>query len=139
MTETRAAVFEALRKKYQVELETAYDRACKRAQAKGRLVYAKNDHYSTWGYKHPMDGPNATHGLMNGVYYAGDPCLMPIGAGMAGACVAGTCSGGVAAGGCRAPGCGNGGGCTAGPSGCGGTGGACGGSGGGGCGSTGKW
>jgi hypothetical protein len=35
-----------------------------------------------------------------GIYYAGDPSVIPTGIGMAGACAAGTCSGGVAAGGC---------------------------------------
>lgn len=38
--------------------------------------------------------------MMAGVYHAGDPSVMPTGAGMIGACAAGTCSGGVAAGGC---------------------------------------
>jgi hypothetical protein len=46
-----------------------------------------------------MYGPYMSYGYMGGMYYAGDPCMMPMGAGMAGACAQGTCGGGVAGGG----------------------------------------
>ena len=132
--EARRSVVDALHKKYQTELENAYEKACKHARSSGRPVPDKDDYYN-----HLSHGPHKSSGMTDGVYYAGDPCVMPVGTGIAGACVAGTCRGGIAAGGCRGPGCGNGGGCAAGPSGCGGTGGSCGGVGGGGCRSTGKW
>lgn len=135
---TGASVAEVLRKKHQNDLDAAYKKACSRAAAKGRPIPQRagpQDYYmGPWGYPYLMYGPYMSMGMMGGVYYAGDPCLMPVGAGMVGNCCAGTCSGGVAAGGCGAPGgCGGAvGGCMAGGGGgafVGGGGGACGGGG----------
>jgi hypothetical protein len=56
-------------------------------------------YYGPWGYPYLMYGPFMCYPMMGGMYYYGDPCMMPMGAGMPGACVAGTCSGGIAAGG----------------------------------------
>ncbi|KUJ24676.1 uncharacterized protein LY89DRAFT_605468 [Mollisia scopiformis] len=100
-SEARTAVYAALRRRRELELEEAYKKACKRAQAKGRPIPPRQDYYyGAWGYPYLMYGPWMSYGMMGGVYYAGDPCVMPMGAGMAGNCAAGTCSGGVGAGGC---------------------------------------
>ena len=112
-SDTRAVVYDAMRKRRQQELDTAYEKACKRAKAKGRSVPSRDAYYyGPWGYPYMMYGPWMAYGYYPGIYAYGDPYCMPMGAGMAGACAAGTCSGGVAAGGCGGPGgCGNGGGC----------------------------
>ncbi|KAH8774025.1 hypothetical protein BGZ57DRAFT_894252 [Hyaloscypha finlandica] len=132
---TRARVYDAMRARRQQELDTAYDKACRRARNKGRPVPSRDAYYyGPWGYPYMMYGPWMAYGYYPGIYAYGDPYCMPMGAGMAGACAAGTCSGGVAAGGCGgAGGCGTGGGCSGGGmgGGCGGSGG-CGGGGGGG-------
>jgi hypothetical protein len=131
------------RQKHQNDLEAAYKKACARAAAKGRPIPQRRgaeDYYmGPWGYPYLMYGPYMSMGMYGGVYYAGDPCVLPLGDGMAGNCAAGTCGGGVAGGACGAPGgCGGGiGGCAGGAGGaaCGGIGGgACVGGGGGGCG-----
>ncbi|KAG9228913.1 hypothetical protein BJ875DRAFT_547388 [Amylocarpus encephaloides] len=135
----KSAVYERLRTKRQKDLDIAYEKAKTRAQAKGREIPPKDQYYyGAWGYPYMMYGPYMAVPMYGGVYYAGDPGVMPIGAGMAGSCAAGTCSGGIGAGGCGGPGgCGGGGGCGAsGMGGCGsgGGGGGSGGCGGGGCG-----
>lgn len=134
---TRAAVQARLRRVRETELDSAYAKACKRAKAKGRPIPPRDEYYyGAWGYPYMMYGPYMAMPMYGGVYYAGDPCSMPVGAGMAGSCAAGTCSGSVGAGGCGGPGgCGGGGGgCSSGAGGgaCGGGGGGCGGGGGGG-------
>ncbi|RDL33351.1 uncharacterized protein BP5553_08790 [Venustampulla echinocandica] len=135
------AVYERLRLRRQQDLDTAYDKARRRARARGRDIPPKDQYYyGAWGYPYFMYGPYMSIGMMGGMYYAADPCVMPVGAGMTGSCAAGTCGGGVAAGGCGSPGgCGGGGGGGCGASGgfggcSGGGGGGCGGGGGGGCG-----
>ncbi|TVY75725.1 Glycine-rich domain-containing protein, partial [Lachnellula suecica] len=95
---TKAAVLGARRTRRQKELDTAYEKARRRAQAKGRKLPPRDEYYAgAWGYPYLMYGPYMSMGMMGGVYYAGDPCVMPGGAGMTGACAAGTCGGGVAA------------------------------------------
>jgi hypothetical protein len=112
-SETRAKVFDAMRKRRQQELDTAYEKACKRARAKNRPVPTRDAYYyGPWGYPYMMYGPWMAYGYYPGIYAYGNPYFMPMGVGMYGACAAGTCSGGVAAGGCGGPGgCGTGGGC----------------------------
>jgi hypothetical protein len=107
-----------MRARRQQELDTAYEKACKRARNKGRPVPSRDAYYyGPWGYPYMMYGPWMAYGYYPGIYAYGDPYCMPMGAGMAGACAAGTCSGGVAAGGCGgAGGCGTGGGCVSSPS-----------------------
>lgn len=122
----RAKVYGSLRSRRKQELDTAYTKAQRRAKAKGRTLPPKDEYYyGAWGYPYMMYGPYMSMGMMGGVYYAGDPCAMPVGTGMPGNCAAGTCGAGVAAGGCGGPGgCGGigqgGGGGSAGA--CGGTG-----------------
>lgn len=132
-------VTERRRKKHKNDLEAAYQKACARAKAKGRPIPPRSgaqDYYAgAWGYPYLMYGPYMNVGMMDGVYYAGNPGTMPVGIGMSGNCCAGTCAGGLGAGGCGAPGgCGGSvGGCAGGASACGaGTGGSDGGGGGGG-------
>jgi len=117
-TSTRSVVSDAMRARRQQELDTAYERACKRARSKNRPVPSRDAYYyGPWGYPYMMYGPWMAYGYYPGIYMYGNPYCMPMGAGMAGACAAGTCSGGVAAGGCGGPGgCGNGGGCVSRPS-----------------------
>ncbi|KAH8596636.1 hypothetical protein B0O99DRAFT_685632 [Bisporella sp. PMI_857] len=134
----KAATFERLRRRRQMELDDAYKKACKRAEKKGRKPPSRDEcYYGAWGYPYMMYGPYMAMPMYGGAYYAGDPCTMNTGTGMHGACAVGTCSGGVAAGGCGGPGgCGGGGCSNAASGGCGGGGcggGGCGG-GGGGCG-----
>lgn len=95
---TMERVNATLRKRREIELDDAYKKACKRAQAKGRPVPARDQYYYGYGYPYMMMYPYMCVPMYGGVYYA-DPYCMPMGAGMAGACAAGTCSGGVAAGG----------------------------------------
>jgi hypothetical protein len=102
---TREKVHTALRDMRKVELDNAYERARRRAKAKGREIPPRDEYYyGAWGYPYLMYGPYMSMGYMGGVYYAGDPCTMAGGAGMAGNCAAGTCGGGIAAGGCGGPG-----------------------------------
>lgn len=112
-SETRAKVYDVMRKRRQQELDTAYQKACKRARAKNRPVPTRDAYYNgPWGYPYMMYGPWMAYGYYPGIYAYGNPYFMPIGVGMYGACAQGTCSGGVAAGGCGGPGgCGTGGGC----------------------------
>ena len=140
---TREAVFARLRETRKMQLEDAYKKAVTRARAKGRTIPPRDQYYGAyWGYPYLMYGPYMSMGMYGygGMYYAGNPCMMPMGAGMAGNCAAGTCGGGVAQGGCGGPGgCGGGmGGCAGGVAGgacsSGGGFGGCGGAGGGGCG-----
>ena len=139
-TTSKAAISARLHAARKMELDDAYNKACKRAKAKGRSIPPRNDYYyGAWGYPYMMYGPFMAYPMYGGIYYAGDPCSMPVGAGMAGACAQGSCSGGVAAGGCGGPGgCGSGGcaggGMSGGCGGAGGGGGCGGGGGGGGCG-----
>lgn len=89
---TRALVFGALRKRREKELDDAYQKACKRAKSKGRTIPPRDQYYyGPWGYPYMMYGPWMCYPV-GGMYYA-DPCMMPMGVGMAGNCAAGTCSG----------------------------------------------
>lgn len=95
----RQRVYLSLRARHDLALDDAYKKACKRAAAKGRPVPVRDQYlYGGWGYPYAMGMPFMAMPMGYG-YYAGDPCMMNTGAGMAGACAAGTCSGGVAAGG----------------------------------------
>ena len=109
----RALTLERMQMRRKMELEAAYEKACKRAEKKGRKPPPRDEYYyGPWGYPYLMYGPFMAVPMYGGMYYAGDPCAMNVGAGSSGACAAGTCSGGVANGGCGGPGgCGSGGGC----------------------------
>lgn len=132
------------------ELEKHYQKACSRAEKKGRPRPKRDEYYysDAWGYPvyMPMYAP---YMMMGGMYmytpgiYPVNPGCMALGAGAAGQCCSGTCGGMVAAGGScggmAAGACGAAGGMVAGynagmgAGGCAG-GGGCGGGGGGGCG-----
>ena len=109
----RALTLERMQLRRKMELDIAYGKACKRAEKKGRKPPPRDEYYyGAWGYPYLMYGPYMAMPMYGGMYYAGDPCAMNVGAGHPGACAAGTCSGGVANGGCGGPGgCGSGGGC----------------------------
>ncbi|KAH7010993.1 hypothetical protein EDB80DRAFT_383537 [Ilyonectria destructans] len=112
----------------QRRLEENYEKACKRAEKKGRKLPPREQYYEHWGYTYYMYGPwMYPLYLTPGMYYAWDPGYAASGGG---SCAAGTCGGGVAAGACGSPGGCAGGGCGGGSGG--GSGGGCGGGGGGG-------
>ncbi|KAF7543120.1 hypothetical protein G7Z17_g10998 [Cylindrodendrum hubeiense] len=118
---------------HQRRLEESYQKACKRAEKKGRKLPPREQYYDHWGYSYYMYGPWMYPMYFTpGMYYAAPGYA---GAG-GGGCAAGSCGGGVAAGACGSPGgCaagGCGGGAGAGGGGCGGGGGGGGGCGGGG-------
>ncbi|CAG8952851.1 hypothetical protein HYFRA_00007564, partial [Hymenoscyphus fraxineus] len=102
---TRSAVTDRLRTRRQKELDDAYEKARKRAKAKGRDLPPKDQYYmAQWGYPYMMYGPYMAVPYYGGTYYTGDPCVMPVGAGMTGNCAAGSCGGAIGAGGCGGPG-----------------------------------
>jgi len=114
------------------QLETFYQKACRRAQKKGRKPPARDEYMYAYAWGFPlympyyapyMGDPCVTTGM-----YAGNPACMNLSVGAPGNCAAGTCGGGVAAGACA----GAAGGCAGGAAG--GCGGGGGGGGGGGCG-----
>ncbi|KAK6008736.1 hypothetical protein QM012_000639 [Aureobasidium pullulans] len=121
------------------ELEKAYEKACKRADKKGKPHPKRDDYYYSESYGHPVFMPMYVpyYGAMpyTPVIYPVNPgCMAP------GGCCAGTCSAAATAGGfCSGVGsCGGMGGCGSncgggGSAGCGGGGGAGCGGGGGGC------
>ncbi|TVY85990.1 Glycine-rich domain-containing protein, partial [Lachnellula willkommii] len=78
----KAAVAEGLRRRRQATLDGAYEKARKRARAKGRDIPPRDEYYyGAWGYPYMMYGPYMSMGMMGGgMYYAGDPCVMPVGA-----------------------------------------------------------
>ncbi|CAG9941783.1 unnamed protein product [Clonostachys rosea f. rosea IK726] len=126
-------------KAYQRRLDENYEKACKRAEKKGRKLPPRDTYYSHWGYPYAAYGPFMYPMYFTpGIYYGADPNVVNCnGTGCPGACAGGSCGGGVAAGACGgAGGCGNAGGCSGGDGGGGGggCGGGCGGGGGGGCG-----
>jgi hypothetical protein len=43
-----------------------------------------------WGYPYLRYGPYVSYGIIGGVYYVSDPCLIPMGVGMAGNCAVST-------------------------------------------------
>ncbi|KAG9588127.1 hypothetical protein KCU86_g8343, partial [Aureobasidium melanogenum] len=135
------------------ELEKAYEKACKRADKKGKPHPKRDDYYYSESYGHavfiPMYAPYYGAMPYTPVIYPVNPGCMALGPGAVGNCCAGTCSAATAAGGfCSGSGscgsfsggcgggsnCGGGGG-GGGGAGCGGGGGGggCGGGGGGGC------
>jgi len=115
----REEIIRIARKNHDRELEEAYQKACKRAKAKGRPAPERSEYYQgPWGYPMLMYGPYMSVGLMGGIYYAGDPCVGAIGAGAPGNCALGSYAAGI--------GTSRGAGCMA----IGGAGGACGGGGG---------
>ncbi len=88
----REKVYDAMRRRRQLERDEAYKKACKRAQSKGRSIPPRDQYYyGAWGYPYMMYGPYMAYGMMPGMYYAGDPCVMAQGTGIPGACAAGTC------------------------------------------------
>ncbi|KAF5023479.1 hypothetical protein F66182_4479 [Fusarium sp. NRRL 66182] len=111
----------------QKRLEENYQKACKRAEKKGRKLPPKQDYYTHWGYSYYMYGP-----YMHPVYLATPMYGYPMAGAGHPSCAAGSCGGaggdggGDGGGGCGGGGCG-GGGCGGG--GCGGGGGGCGGGG----------
>ncbi|KAF7902962.1 hypothetical protein EAF00_002864 [Botryotinia globosa] len=92
-SETRASVFDRLSRRNKSEMNRAYDKARQRAEKKGRTIPPRDDYYyTTWGYPYMMYGPYMSSMYVGApTYYAGDPCVMPVGVGMAGACAAGSC------------------------------------------------
>lgn len=123
------------------ELEKAYEKACHRADKKGRKRPKRDDYYYSDAYGFPVYMPAYAPfvGAMafTPVIYPVNPGCMALGAGAVGNCCAGTCGATVAAGSCGGSGaCGGGMGMAMMASGtCGGGGfGSCGGGGGGGCG-----
>ncbi|KAI9734783.1 MAG: hypothetical protein M1818_006770 [Claussenomyces sp. TS43310] len=135
--DTRDWIWTNMQKVKKLQLDRAYEKACKQAQKKGRPVPKKERYVEDhWGYGYYGYYPYTGAYLWMTPYLYFYPMYIPMGAGMYGACAGGTCGGGVAAGGCGGSG-GCGGGCSAGAGGCGGgggggVGGGCGGGGGGG-------
>lgn len=137
------------------ELEKHYQKACARAEKKGRTKPRRDDYYysDAWGYPLylPAMMPYYGMGMYNPGMYPVNPGCMALGAGAVGNCCSGTCGGTVAAGGAACAGgassaacgggiggtvgaCGGGSGFSGGGNCGGGGGGGCGGGGGGGCG-----
>jgi hypothetical protein len=117
---------------FNARLDAQYEKACRRAEKKGRRLPPREQYYDHWGYSYYMYGPWIYPlYFYPGMYYAWDPGYVGGVNGMYGGCAAGSCgANNIAAGACGAAG-----GC----SGCAGDGngapGACGGCGsGGGCG-----
>ena len=122
-------------------LEDNYQKACKRAEKKGRKLPPKDQYYNHWGYSYMSKSPFHIHLetiLMAVVYgpFMAPVVFVPVYAyGAAPGCAAGSCGGNAAGGACSSGGDGgDGGGCGGGGGGCGGGGGGggCGGGGGGG-------
>ncbi|KAG9840242.1 hypothetical protein KCU98_g9383, partial [Aureobasidium melanogenum] len=117
------------------ELEKAYDKACKRADKKGKPRPKRDDYYYSESYGHPVFIPMYApyYGAMpyTPVIYPVNPGCMALGVGAVGNCCAGTCGAATAAGGfCSGAGsCGSLGGCVSGgisSGGCGSSSGGCG-------------
>ena len=141
---------------FSARLDAQYEKACKRAEKKGRKLPPREQYYDHWGYSYYMYGPWIYPlYFYPGMYYAYAPGYYGGVDGYGAGCAAGTCgNNGVAAGACGGPGgcggcsgpgamagtacsgpggCGSngacgGGGCGGGGGGCGGGGGGCGGS-----------
>ncbi|THZ15344.1 hypothetical protein D6C89_09764, partial [Aureobasidium pullulans] len=117
------------------DLERAYNKACQRADKKGKARPKRDDYYYSDAYGYPVYMPAYAPyvGAMafTPVIYPVNPGCMALGVGAAGNCCAGTCGAAVAAGSC---GSGSFGSCAAGMGGAGGVAGCGGGGGGGGCG-----
>ncbi|KAI0198550.1 hypothetical protein F4808DRAFT_451932 [Astrocystis sublimbata] len=143
----RSMLQKRLQLRHQKRLEDNYEKARKRAKAKGRELPPRDDYYGYyWGAPYLLYGPYVYPAYyVCPIYY--DSSTVAAGSGYYGACAAGTCGGTAAAGACggaSAGGCGGGcggggcGGVSCGSSGSacggGGGGGGCGGGGGGGCG-----
>lgn len=102
----RDTVNQYLRERRQRQLEANYEKACRRAQKKGRSLPPREEYYSHWGYQYYMYSPFMYPLYFTpGLYYGWDP-----GYGAAGvpggwaSCAAGSCGNGVAAGSCGGPG-----------------------------------
>ncbi|KAG9606759.1 hypothetical protein KCU77_g5591, partial [Aureobasidium melanogenum] len=102
------------------ELEKAYEKACKRADKKGKPRPKRDDYYYSESYGHavfiPMYAPYYGALPYTPIIYPVNPGCMALGVGAAGNCCAGTCGAATAAGGsCSGAGsCGSMGGCAAG-------------------------
>ncbi|KAI9872060.1 MAG: hypothetical protein M1830_002108, partial [Pleopsidium flavum] len=121
------------------QLESSYQRACRRARKKGRNPPARDEYMYAYAWGYPMYmpyyAPYMVDPCVTGGMYAANPACMNVSVGAIGNCAAGTCGGGVAAGGCAgasggcaggaAGGCGGGAGGGGGGGGCGGGGGGC--------------
>lgn len=119
------------RERQQRQLELNYQKACRRAQRKGRKLPPRDEYYDHWGYQYYMYSPFMYPMYFSpGIYPGCDPGYSNAAGGAWANCAAGSCGNGVSAGSCGGPGgCGGvgSGGCAAG-----GVGGSCGGGGGGG-------
>lgn len=137
----REKVLNHQRDRHHRQLELNYEKACRRAEKKGRTLPPRDEYYDHWGYQYYMYSPFIyPMYLTPGLYYGWDPGFSSAGGAWAN-CAAGSCGSNVSAGSCGgAGGCGGaatascgggGGGCGGGGGGCGGGGGGCGGGGGG--------
>lgn len=87
------------------QLELNYEKACKRAQKKGRKLPPRDQYYDHWGYQYYMYSPFIYPLYFTpGLYYGWDPGFVSTGAGSWANCAVGSCAGGVAAGACGGPG-----------------------------------
>lgn len=93
------------------QLELGYEKACRRAQKKGRTLPPRDEYYNHWGYQYYMYSPFVYPLYFTpGLYYGWDPGFVSAGGGGWAGCAAGSCSAGVSAGACGGPGgCGAGG------------------------------
>ncbi|KAF5231633.1 hypothetical protein FANTH_13300, partial [Fusarium anthophilum] len=89
-----------LREVQNKRLEENYQKACKRAEKKGRKLPPKDQYYDHWGYSYWMYGPFMAPVVFVPVAY---------GYGAAPGCAAGSCGGNAAGGGCAGGGDGGGG------------------------------
>lgn len=107
-TQTNAVkdkVWRHSRERQRRQLELDYQKACKRAQKKGRTLPPRDEYYNHWGYQYYMYSPFLYPMYFTpGLYYGWDPGYVNTGSGGWGGCAAGSCVAGVAAGLCGGPG-----------------------------------
>lgn len=95
--------FSRLRQHRQLELN--YEKACKRAEKKGRKLPPREQYYDHWGYQYYMYSPFIYPMYFTpGLYPGWDPGFVSSGTGSWANCAMGSCSGVVAAGACGGPG-----------------------------------
>ncbi|KAF3764157.1 hypothetical protein M406DRAFT_226915, partial [Cryphonectria parasitica EP155] len=104
-SDARDTVRDYLRERQYRQLELDYQKACKRAQKKGRTLPPRDEYYNHWGYSYYMYSPFLFPMYFTpGLYYGWNPGFIGGGAGAWGGCAQGSCSAGVAAGACGGPG-----------------------------------
>lgn len=104
-TTTQDRVANYARERQRLQLELNYQKACKRAQKKGRNLPPRDEYYDHWGYQYYMYSPFIYPLYFTpGLYYGWDPGYVSMGSGAWASCAAGSCAGSVAAGGCGGPG-----------------------------------